>query len=334
MKTWSTHVIDPSDEAALRQHWEVGQEAERSRPYEMYWSWDACLAGARHPRTESTSTFISAHDDQGGMVGAGQVLLPMADNLSASYGEVFVLPSHRRRGVGRTVLDALEAYARHHDRRTMAIEAYVPTSGPPTALDFARATGYESALEEEVKTLELRAHQADWDALAAHAAAGHRDYHIETFLDRVPDEALPGYSRLRTAFSADVPVGDLEMQAQTWTPQRVREREERHARICRSVVTTVARDATGALVGLSEIGVDTATPWRAEQSGTLVLPEHRGHRLGLALKIANQRALLEAHPTCTTVFTDNAGDNAAMNAINEQVGFRTVERLVVVQKHL
>ena len=34
------------------------------------------------------------------------------------------------------------------------------------------------------------------------------------------------------------------------------------------------------------------------------------------------------------VETTNAGDNAAMNAVNEQLGYRVVERALDVQKRL
>jgi hypothetical protein len=42
---------------------------------------------------------------------------------------------------------------------------------------------------------------------------------------------------------------------------------------------------------------------RAYQWGTSVRPDHRGHRLGLAVKAANLRLLQETHPQVTTVVT-------------------------------
>ena len=65
-----------------------------------------------------------------------------------------------------------------------------------------------------------------------------------------------------------------------------------------------------------------------------MLPGHRGHRLGLAMKLATHRRLVELFPACGYVETGNAGVNAAMNAVNERLGYRVVERCLDVQKRL
>jgi hypothetical protein len=61
------------------------------------------------------------------------------------------------------------------------------------------------------------------------------------------------------------------------------------------------------------------------QWGTLVHREHRGHRLGLAVKAANLRVVQRAHPERTLVSTTNNPGNAPMVAINDMMGFRAVE---------
>jgi hypothetical protein len=66
----------------------------------------------------------------------------------------------------------------------------------------------------------------------------------------------------------------------------------------------------------------------------MVLPEHRGHRLGLAIKLATHRALLRAFPDCEVVRTGNADVNEHMNAVNELMGYRLVEDIVELQKRL
>jgi hypothetical protein len=76
------------------------------------------------------------------------------------------------------------------------------------------------------------------------------------------------------------------------------------------------------------------TPELAMQGGTLVLPDHRGRRLGMGVKVANLRELRAAFPSCAEVVTGNAGVNAAMNAVNDRLGFRVVERCLEMQKRL
>ena len=61
------------------------------------------------------------------------------------------------------------------------------------------------------------------------------------------------------------------------------------------------------------------------QWGTLVGREHRGHRLGLATKAVNLRAVQAARDDLTLVTTQNAEVNDHMVAINELMGFRPVE---------
>jgi GNAT superfamily N-acetyltransferase len=68
-------------------------------------------------------------------------------------------------------------------------------------------------------------------------------------------------------------------------------------------------------------------PGRAYQWDTLVLPEHRGHRLGLALKVANLARMQAGHPDRTELHTFNAEDNPPMAAVNDALGFRAVERM-------
>jgi hypothetical protein len=58
--------------------------------------------------------------------------------------------------------------------------------------------------------------------------------------------------------------------------------------------------------------------------GPLVRRDHRGHRLGTAVKIANLRALQQACPEATEVKTQNAETNAWMVGINVRLGFRPV----------
>ena len=62
----------------------------------------------------------------------------------------------------------------------------------------------------------------------------------------------------------------------------------------------------------------------AFQWSTLVHPEHRGHRLGLAVKVANVRAVQAGHPQVRRISTTNAETNAWMVAVNDRIGFRPV----------
>lgn len=53
-------------------------------------------------------------------------------------------------------------------------------------------------------------------------------------------------------------------------------------------------------------------------------PAHRGHRLGLAVKLANLDALADVAPSVRRIFTGNARVNAPMIAVNDLMGFEIV----------
>ena len=61
-----------------------------------------------------------------------------------------------------------------------------------------------------------------------------------------------------------------------------------------------------------------------QQLDTLVLAEHRGHRLGMLLKVANLRALQASGSAPSLVSTFNAEENRHMLNVNEAIGFRPV----------
>ncbi len=136
------------------------------------------------------------------------------------------------------------------------------------------------------------------------------------------------------AFNDQAPLGELDLEAEVWSAERVAERDERFVATGRRQFGVLAYAADGTCVATTELFVNEVASWRALQGGTLVIPGHRGRRLGLALKLANLRAVRERFPDCRYVFTVVAGVNAPMNAVNELLGFRDVERALEMQLQL
>ena len=58
------------------------------------------------------------------------------------------------------------------------------------------------------------------------------------------------------------------------------------------------------------------------QGDTAVARAHRGHRLGLLLKIDMMHWLAEAEPQFEVVETWNNADNGFMISVNESIGYR------------
>jgi GNAT superfamily N-acetyltransferase len=119
-----------------------------------------------------------------------------------------------------------------------------------------------------------------------------------------------------------------------WDAERVREGEQAALAQGRSTVETCAVHVpSGRLVGFTVLIVGVVHPDRAHQEDTLVLREHRGHRIGMWLKAANLRALASRFDV-RRVTTHNAESNAAMLRVNRAMGFRPVGRTTCWSKRL
>ena len=129
-------------------------------------------------------------------------------------------------------------------------------------------------------------------------------------------------------------LGDLDLRASAWPPERIREAEQLQVSVGRHVLTAIAVAPDGAVAGVSDVRVDDTDPAHGQVGITLVDPAHRGRRLGLALKLATHDLALATYPDLVSVDTSNAEVNTWMNAVNEELGYRTIETLLELQKKL
>src|SRR5262249_20683728 len=112
-----------------------------------------------------------------------------------------------------------------------------------------------------------------------------------------------------------------------WDRARVRATHERVAEQGLRFYTVAARaDRTGQLVAITQLGVDPLDAGSAFQELTAVARPHRGHRLGLLVKVAMLELLAAHEPQLTQIVTLTAEDNEHMNAINTALGFEVLER--------
>jgi GNAT superfamily N-acetyltransferase len=264
------------------------------------------------------------------VAGIAVVELPLLDNTHACWMDVGVPPERRGRGVGAALLERVEAAARDAGRTHVLGAAYTSPGGESAGSRFAAARGYDVAHREGLKVLDLREHP-DWASLDAEVASRVGEYTLVEWREHTPEEHMADLARAISSFFSMVPTGDLALEDGEWTPERLRDNEvrgeERSLRFC---AAALAPD--GELVGYTDLHVSRAKTAHAGIGITFVLPEHRGHSLGLAVKLANHRALMAAHPECELVRTSNADVNTHMNAVNERMGYRQVEDLLEVQK--
>lgn len=327
-------TVDPDDEPVLHAWWQVGEAAGRDRAYDAWPSWAAARTMLGRPRAGEESTLLLASTPQDEPVGAGRLALSTMDNTHLAEVDVHVVPAARRQGVGSVLLARLESLAVAAGRTTALGTTYAPVGAESAGSLFCAARGYPVASHEESKLLDLRTAPATWPALDGEVASHLDGYRVVGFEDAVPAEHVDGFCELLSTFLTMIPTGDLDLEDERWTPERLHAHEADTVATGRAWIGALALTPEGRACGFTELGVSRADPRTASVGGTMVVPEHRGHRLGLALKLHTHRRVLELFPGCERVKTDNAGVNAAMNAVNEAMGYRVVERLLEVQRRL
>ena len=130
-----------------------------------------------------------------------------------------------------------------------------------------------------------------------------------------------------------MPHGDLELEAGRKTVEDLDALEEERTRAGRTRVSAFALHQ-GVVVAFTDASVPGGDAEHVDQYGTLVHPDHRGHRLGMAVKCAQLRLLAERFPDRRYIQTSNAEVNAHMVAINAVLGFEVVQVYGDFQKRL
>lgn len=333
MTTYEIRAVDVADEAALRDWWEVAAAAHAERPADAWPAWEVARATYSSPSPERRTSLTVAVDGEES-VAAGILMFPVHDNPHLAFAELWVHPSHRRRGVGRLLAAELEARTRADGRHVVIAEATARRGSDGAGVAFATTLGYEVAHRERIKVADLERTRPRWDALQAEVDAALGENRIVTWDTDVPDEHVAGMARLLSGFYAQIPLGDLALEDSEWTVERLRASSERFHRVGKRMLVAGAVAPSGELVGISDIRVDLASPETGFVGLTVVDAGHRGHRLGLAMKLAVARLVVADFPDCRRLQTSNAETNTHMSAVNERLGFVHAEDLYEMQKVL
>jgi GNAT superfamily N-acetyltransferase len=329
-----TREIDLADEPAVHRWWQAAYEVDRlDRPWSWFMTWEPLWKTFRTPNATWERHVFGAYEDDE-LVGGAHLQLPLHDNLHLAHVWVFVPVPQRRRGVGTALLQRVLDEVQGLGRSTVLGVVMAPQGCEAPGVPFAERHGFATASTEGMKLVDLPATEGRWAGLASEAAPHHADYRLVSWHDEVPVELVAGYCALQAAFNGEAPIGDAEVELERWDEARVREKEQVFRATGRHEVGTAAVAPDGTVAGLTEMMVSDYAPERAMQGGTIVLPGHRGHRLGLAMKVANQRALRARFPAVVRAITGNADVNDHMNAVNALLGFVEVEQCVEMQRKL
>jgi GNAT superfamily N-acetyltransferase len=254
------------------------------------------------------------------VVGALRLVFPLEDNPTVAFLDLAVHPGSRRRGVGSALAAEARALAAARGRSLLITEVDEPGPGAPGRA-FAEQSGWTRDLVETRRDLVLPVDDDRLSALESGARQASAGYEVVTWRDRTPAELLDDRALLERRMTTDAPCGDLPVEEEQWDGARIREHEESLAARGRTVLSAGAVTG-GRLVGFTDLQVPLGRPERAFQGGTLVLREHRGHRLGALMKAAALRELAAEFPGVRRISTYNSESNTPMVAVNEALGFR------------
>jgi GNAT superfamily N-acetyltransferase len=318
--------VDLDDVTSVERCYEVvaaGEEfdlpGQPPQPRSRFAAW---LSGFGEPRQ-----LWLARDADGQPVGCCVLGLPTRENVTLAECRVAVVPERRRAGSGTELLAHCVALARAAGRVRLAGEVIDESPGAA----FAGAAGARPGIAFEFRDLAvdphdpaLRSRLADLRAEAAARSAG---YTVLRWAGATPEEYMDGSVRLSAAM-VDMPT-DAGVEVPIWDASRIRAFEDGILASGRGLYTVAARhEVTGHIVAITQVTLDAARGGWARQGITAVLPEHRGHRLGLLVKLEMVDVLMQLVPDLRHILTRNAGANEHMVAINERLGYqlRSVRR--------
>ncbi|WP_298864316.1 GNAT family N-acetyltransferase [uncultured Microbacterium sp.] len=287
-------------------------------------------------RTDSINRIFIARI-HGEIVGAVRVRHALAEPTSAEV-DIMVLPEHWGHGVEQALLDHAEQEVRALGRRVMqawtlhetdpGVDPLMPRTGWGSVSNSPHArllaeNGFELEQVERSSAFDLHADLAPISRMLAEALAiAGDDYRVVEWTLPTPPEWRDGYAWALSRMSTDVPSGGLDVDEEIWDADRISRRDAQFVDGGQTVsVVAVQHVPTGALAAFNELVIGADPTGVTHQYCTLVLREHRGHRLGTVVKCAGILRQQEIAPRSPKITTFNAEENRPMLDINERMGF-------------
>ena len=271
---------------------------------------------------------------------AGAALFSCANEPGAVAAEVdiLVLPQNWGRGAEETLLERVQTEAIRRGRTSLQVwtlhraqpdeRMLTPATGwghvPATALsDLLVRSGFSLEQVERNSAFDLARPLDPVEIMLEQAiATAGDDYRVVSWTLPTPEHLRDGYADVISRMATDVPSGDLDIDEEAWDADRIARRDVHFQQGGQLVsVAAVEHTPTGRLVAFNELVIGSDRTGVTHQYGTLVLKEHRGHRLGTIVKCANLLRWHDLAPHSPKVSTFNAEENRAMLDINEKIGF-------------
>lgn len=189
----------------------------------------------------------------------------------------------------------------------------------PAAHAFWTGLGAELRYTEQESSLDMAS--VDTQLMAQWIEAGPADLELVHLARHCPEEWIDALVATVNAMN-DAPTDDLDIADTVVDTAMVRAEIEARAALGLEYQGVLAVTADGKAAGITEVFVNRHRSAASWQWSTVVLPAHRGRRIGRWLKATMWRHLRAAEPAVTGLQTGNAASNAHMLAINTEMGFK------------
>lgn len=272
----------------------------------------------------------------GVMVGRVGADIPLHEGSKNLFWLIELLRDAQGQGIGSAAYELVEQTAREHGRTVLQSWAEHPAApGPridaPTgfgsipadhAARFYLSHGYTLEQVERNSALDLRGSFDEIERLLAEAQAASADYRIVQWSPPTPPEFADGYAWMKSRMNTDAPAAGLDFDEEAWDAARVARHDSLYTDSGRLLLVTAAQHIeTGELCAFNELVIGKDRTEASHQEDTLVLKEHRGHRLGMLVKCTGLLSWRDIAPESPRMITYNAEENRPMLDINEAIGF-------------
>ncbi|MCY3577588.1 MAG: hypothetical protein OXH53_09785 [bacterium] len=220
-----------------------------------------------------------------------------------------------RHDISKVVLGELLRMARA-DGRTSVI-----AWGDCTAEADAFWTGLGAELRSTEQESDLDMASVDAELMRRWIDAAPDDINLVHWAGRCPEEHIDALVVTANAMN-DAPTDSLEIEDMSFDAAILRADFDARDACGIDYLGLLAVGTDGSAAGATEVFVNRFRPAFAWQWNTVVLPAYRGRGIGRWIKAAMWQRLRAEVPEATTLRTGNAESNAAMLAINTEMGFQ------------